>query len=404
MRKCVSLIWVLILSLCLCACGQKETPTTWQEQYDLGVRYLSEGNYEEAIIAFTAAIEIDPKNVDAHLALADVYVALGNIDKAQEILEAAIEMVDDMERIKLEIDRLNEADSEVGSTVESELGIDHGQADELQITNTETEPTRDAVPPEERLTSDPEIGMSQLEGQNDSLAQTEPESTPATEGSSTVDSGALNGGDITWNIDNTGLLSVGGNGELAQYNKNTNLAPWNAYTESIKQVVISDGLTGLGSWGFSDCKSLTDITIANTVSSIGPGTFSGCRRLTNIILPSGLENVEKSLFAGCSSLKTVVIPKGVQQIYDMAFHNCKSLTGIEIPDGVTDIRSSAFAGCEALTHITIPTSTTFIGEYAFANCNALIDVYYQGTSAEWDVITIRNGNDALTGATIHFQG
>ena len=40
---------------------------TWQEQYDLGVRYLAEGNYEEAIIAFTAAIEIDPNRVEAYM-------------------------------------------------------------------------------------------------------------------------------------------------------------------------------------------------------------------------------------------------------------------------------------------------------------------------------------------------
>lgn len=38
----------------LAACGQRAP--TWQEQYDLGVRYLGEGSYEEAIIAFTATI------------------------------------------------------------------------------------------------------------------------------------------------------------------------------------------------------------------------------------------------------------------------------------------------------------------------------------------------------------
>ena len=51
---------VLILTLALLtACGKKAP--TWQEQYDLGIRYLSEGNYQEAILAFTAAISIDPK-------------------------------------------------------------------------------------------------------------------------------------------------------------------------------------------------------------------------------------------------------------------------------------------------------------------------------------------------------
>ena len=40
----------------------------------MGIRYLNEGNYEEAIIAFTAAIEIDQKNVDAYLGRAEAYM------------------------------------------------------------------------------------------------------------------------------------------------------------------------------------------------------------------------------------------------------------------------------------------------------------------------------------------
>ena len=62
MKRAIGAMLSVILLFGLCACGKKETAATWQEQYDLGVRYLSEGNYEEAIIAFTAAIEIDPKN------------------------------------------------------------------------------------------------------------------------------------------------------------------------------------------------------------------------------------------------------------------------------------------------------------------------------------------------------
>lgn len=42
----------------------------------MGVRYLSEGNYEEAIIAFTAAIEIDPKQAPAYVGRGDAYVGI----------------------------------------------------------------------------------------------------------------------------------------------------------------------------------------------------------------------------------------------------------------------------------------------------------------------------------------
>lgn len=64
-----------------------EASAYWQEQYDLGVRYLSEGNYEEAIIAFAAAIEIDPKQVDSYIKCADAYIGLEDYEKALHILE-----------------------------------------------------------------------------------------------------------------------------------------------------------------------------------------------------------------------------------------------------------------------------------------------------------------------------
>ena len=69
---------------------------TWQEQYDLGVRYLSEGKYQEAIIAFTAAIEIDPKQAPAYVGRGDAYVLSGetehNLAAAKADYEMAIEL------------------------------------------------------------------------------------------------------------------------------------------------------------------------------------------------------------------------------------------------------------------------------------------------------------------------
>lgn len=64
----------LILSCVLLLCGCSQQLPIWEEQYDLGVRYLSEGNYEEAIIAFTAAIEIDPKQALAYVGRGDSYI------------------------------------------------------------------------------------------------------------------------------------------------------------------------------------------------------------------------------------------------------------------------------------------------------------------------------------------
>ena len=86
MKRTLSLLLALVLLLTLCGCGKKDGGAAWQEQYDLGVRYLSDGNYEEAIIAFTAAIEIDPKRAEAYAGRGDAYLGQGAAD---EYLSAA---------------------------------------------------------------------------------------------------------------------------------------------------------------------------------------------------------------------------------------------------------------------------------------------------------------------------
>ena len=69
----------------------------------LADRYLSEQNYEQAIIEFEKVLEIEPMNVDAYLGLAEAYMALGETDRAIKILEEGIEKTgSDKLRDKLE--------------------------------------------------------------------------------------------------------------------------------------------------------------------------------------------------------------------------------------------------------------------------------------------------------------
>ena len=93
MKRLTSLILVLVLLIS--GCGQS-LAAQWQEQYDLGMRYLSEGNYQEAILAFTAAIEIDSNRAEAYVGRGDAYVASGeteeNLAAAQADYERAIEL------------------------------------------------------------------------------------------------------------------------------------------------------------------------------------------------------------------------------------------------------------------------------------------------------------------------
>ena len=99
MKRIGGLVLTLALLLGLCACGTGGEDS-WQEQYDLGVRYLSEGNYEEAVVAFTAAIEIDPKRPEAYIGRGDAYALSGdtedNLSAALADYEAALALDETM--------------------------------------------------------------------------------------------------------------------------------------------------------------------------------------------------------------------------------------------------------------------------------------------------------------------
>ena len=66
---------------------------------------------------------------------------------------------------------------------------------------------------------------------------------------------------------------------------------------------------------------------------------------------------------------------------------------------VSEIADYAFYGCDSITSITIPAGVSHIGAFAFGYCNQLETVYYEGTEADREAMTIENGNDALVDAT-----
>ena len=80
---------------------------------------------------------------------------------------------------------------------------------------------------------------------------------------------------------------------------------------------------------------------------------------------------------------------------------CTGLTDIKLPTLLEVIDWRVFYGCTKLTNISIPKSVTYINEGAFYSCGSMTDVYYAGTTADWEKITIMILNTNLTSATLH---
>ncbi len=177
--------------------------------------------------------------------------------------------------------------------------------------------------------------------------------------------------------------------------------PWYSIKNSIKQVIINDGVSKIAPFSFFLCKNLEDVVIPDSVTYIDEYAFSDCYKLSEIYIPESVSFIGTTAFYGCP-ITNIVLPPNISSIENNLFNNCRNLTSINIPVGVTIIDFAAFLNCESLTEITIPNSVCEIGKNAFLDCDSLTDVYFTGSQSEWEMIAFAQGNDALLNANIHF--
>jgi hypothetical protein len=139
-----------------------------------------------------------------------------------------------------------------------------------------------------------------------------------TSGASELDAkktlGALNstsdntcGPNLTWELNDEGILTISGTGKMSDYRPR--VAPW--YYDSrdlIKAVVVQEGVTSIGNYAFYSLENCTDFSLPQSLTSIGKSGFSNCRALTEIVLPAGVSVLGDNAFRGCVNLHKVVLP------------------------------------------------------------------------------------------------
>lgn len=179
----------------------------------------------------------------------------------------------------------------------------------------------------------------------------------------TVQSGTC-GENLTWTLDDAGVLTITGTGKMTG-------TPWSEYCDSIKTVIIGDGVTSICDNAFREYSEITEIIIPNSVTQIGSYAFLGCFGLKEISLPSNLKQIGLGAFAACTGLTEITIPSGITEIPHEAFLNCNGLKSLTIPNGVKNIGIDAFNRCSGLTEINIPNSVETIGSGAFSECTGV---------------------------------
>lgn len=176
-----------------------------------------------------------------------------------------------------------------------------------------------------------------------------------------VDSGYCGGeGDgtnLTWTLSSDGVLTVSGDGAMADGNR-----PWCYHIDVIDSIVIEDGVISIGKSAFSGCFAQS-VSIPDSVTSIGDNAFELCS-LKAVVIPNGVTVISQEAFRDCASLSEVKLPENLKEIGDKAFYGCCQLESIEIPENVISIGENAFGECDTLGNIILP-DVPDIGKDAF---------------------------------------
>lgn len=107
----------------------------------------------------------------------------------------------------------------------------------------------------------------------------------------TVASGKC-GTNLTWELDNNGVLTIKGTGEMINFSSESD-APWYNKRDSITSVVISSGVTSIGNKAFYGYKNLTTATFPLTLTKIGYNAFSNSPRTIFINYPGSMKQWRK---------------------------------------------------------------------------------------------------------------
>ena len=134
------------------------------------------------------------------------------------------------------------------------------------------------------------------------------------------------GPNLKWHLTNNGVLTISGKGKMYDYSVRYNgglwdhSTPWGGFV--VKRIIIGDGVTTIGEYAFSYCRSLTSVTIPNSVTTIKEYSFSDCSSLTSVTIPNSVTTIGRDAFVRCTSLTSVTIPNSVTTIGKAAFSGC----------------------------------------------------------------------------------
>ena len=119
---------------------------------------------------------------------------------------------------------------------------------------------------------------------------------------------------------------------------------------TVTEYAIPDGVTIIN-WAFYKRHNLQKITVPASVSDMNHA-FNSCDKLTDVILSEGLKAVKSYGFSDNTALESITLPESLETFGFAVFSGCDSLREVVLPKSVTKADSYALGACNEIARVT----------------------------------------------------
>lgn len=187
--------------------------------------------------------------------------------------------------------------------------------------------------------------------------------------------GATTEDDVRWALTenedgSTYTLTISGNGAMKDYTSQAgetvaDPTGWYALKDSITEIKIEEGVTGLGNWAFSYLTNVVKVNIPDSITKLGDHIFRGDTALTTVEWASDFNAPE---ITDTDSKDNIYSGKYVPT---SMFDGCTSLGSGEelstwLPASFTGVGCAAFRGTQFTVDFDGWNALNYIGAYGFA--------------------------------------